>query len=138
MNNAVIIGRTTREPELRYTQGGTAMGTFTVAIDRPISKQKKAELESQGKQTADFINVVCWRQTAEFVSNNLGKGKLVAVQGNLRSGSYEKDGVTIYTTDINAFNVEILEWENDYNQSQETDDSPGEDFHPIDNDDIPF
>lgn len=136
MNNTNIIGRAVRDPELRYIpNSGTAVTEFTVAVDKGLSKQKKQEFEQQNKPTADFIDVVAWAGTAEFAANYLVKGKLVGVSGSLESGKYQhKDGHTVYTTKVRAFNVDILEWPGDSKKENDL----GEDFHPIDNEDIPF
>lgn len=89
MNNTVIIGRLTRDPELRYLPGnGTAVSNFNLAVDRDLSKDKKQELESKGQPTADFINIVAWGKTAEHCANYLVKGRLVGIQGRIQTGSY--------------------------------------------------
>lgn len=138
MNNVVLIGRLTRDPELRYIPGsGQAVTKFSLAVDKGLSKDKKQEMESQNKPTADFINIVVWGKQAENAANYLAKGRLVAVQGRLQSGSYEdKDGKRVYTTDIVASNVEFLEWGD--KQTEPTDYTGIDGFHPTDNDDIPF
>lgn len=142
MNNVVLIGRLTRDPELRYIpNSGTAVSNFSLAIDKQISKQKKQEMESQGKHTADFINIVTFGPVAENCAKYLVKGRLVAVQGRLQSGSYEKDGIKRYTTEVVANNVEFLEWGDSPQEGSsggDSDMSDLDDFHPIDNDDIPF
>ncbi len=143
MNNVVLIGRLTRDPELRYIpNSGQAVSTFSLAIDKAISKEKKQEMESKNQPTADFINIVVWGRMAENCANYLAKGRLVAVQGRLQSGSYEaKDGTRRYTTDVVAQNVEFLEWGDKTQGSTESkgsDFSDAQDFHPIENDDIPF
>ena len=146
MNSVVLIGRLTRDPELRYIpNSGTAVSTFTLAVDKPLSREKKSEMESKNQPTADFIRIVVWGKTAENCANYLIKGRLVAVQGRIQTGSYDdKDGKRVYTTDIVASNVEFLEWgdksnrDSGFNESQDTG-FPGIDgFHPTDNDDIPF
>lgn len=148
MNNVVLIGRLTRDPELRYIpSSGSAVSNFTLAIDKEISKAKKQEMESKNQPTADFIRISTWGNVAENCAKYLAKGRLVAVQGRLQSGQYEKDGITRYTTEVVAFNVEFLEWGdkpqgNSQDQGSSTSDSSDksdiDDFHPIDNDDIPF
>nr|WP_300003994.1 single-stranded DNA-binding protein [Tissierella sp.] len=145
MNNVVLIGRLTRDPELRYIpNSGQAVSTFSLAIDKNLSKEKKQEMESRNQPTADFVNIVVWGRVAENCANYLAKGRLVAVQGRIQSGSYEaKDGTKRYTTDVVAQNVEFLEWgdkpQGDSNaKSEGSDFSDLQDFHPIDNDDIPF
>lgn len=101
MNNVILIGRLVREPELRYTSGSQmAVCKFTLAIDRRSREEKKT----------DFPNVICFGKTAENCEKFLAKGRKVAVQGRLQTGSYEKDGVKHYTTDVIADNVEFIEW----------------------------
>lgn len=137
MNNVVLIGRLTRDPELRYLQSGQSICNFNLAIDKGLSKDKKQEMESKGQPTADFINIVVWGRVAENCANFLAKGRLVGVQGRLQSGSYEKDGIKRYTVDVVAQNVEFLEWggsNNNENQGKST----LSDFNEVDNDLIPF
>lgn len=146
MNNVSLIGRLTRDPELRYIpNSGTAVCNFTLAIDKAVSKEKKQEMESRNQPTADFINIVVWGRMGEVAAQYLAKGRLVGVTGRLQSGRYEKDGITRYTTDVVAQNVEFLEWGDSDNRdgaqssdSQDTDYSGIEGFHPAGNDDIPF
>ena len=145
MNNVVLIGRLTRDPELRYIPSGTAVCNFTLAVDKNLSRDKKQEMESKNQPTADFIRIIVWGKTAENSAKFLVKGRLVGVQGRIQTGSYDdKDGKRVYTTEVVAQNVEFLEWgdsnrggSSDYNSS--SDDVGGiEGFHPTDNDDIPF
>lgn len=110
MNTVVLIGRLTRDPELRYIPSGTAVCTFTLAVDKQLSKDKRQEMEAKNQPTADFINIVVWGRMGENCANYLSKGRLVAVQGRLQSGRYEKDGIMRYTTDVVAATVEFLEW----------------------------
>lgn len=98
LNCAVIMGRLTADPELRQTPSGVATTRFTVAVDRNYAKQGE-------ERKADFISVVAWRQTAEFVSRYFSKGSMIAVQGSIQTGSYEKDGIKRYTVDLVADNV---------------------------------
>lgn len=135
MNSVNLIGRITRDLELRYIQGsGTAVTNFTLAIDKGLSKDKKQEMESQNKPTADFINVVVWGKSAENCVNYLAKGRLVAVEGRLQSGSYDdKDGKKVYTTDVTASKVHFIDW-----GDKQQEDGSIEGFHPTDNDSIPF
>lgn len=135
MNNCTLIGRLCADPELRYLQTGTATTTFTLAVDKGLSKEKKNEMELQNKPTADFIRIVVWGKSAENCANYLAKGRLVGVQGRINTGSYTKDdGTKIYTTDVVANQVEFLEWAD---RGQVSDDIP-EGFAPVDNMDIPF
>ena len=98
LNCAVIMGRLTADPELRQTPSGVSVTRFTVAVDRGYVKAGE-------ERKADFINVVAWRQTAEFVSRYFQKGSMIAVHGSIQTGSYEKDGVKRYTVEISADNV---------------------------------
>lgn len=103
MNNVILIGRLTRDVELRYTTSQMAVATFTLAIDRPVKAGKEKE--------ADFPRVTAFGKTAENCEKYLAKGRMVAVQGSLQTGSYtNKDGATVYTTDVIANRVEFLEW----------------------------
>lgn len=146
MNNVVLIGRLTRDPELRYIPNtGTPVSTFTLAVDKGLSREKKQEMESRNQPTADFIRIVVWGKQAENCANFLVKGRLVGIQGRIQTGSYtDNSGNKRYTTDVVASQVEFLEWGDNNNKSSggfndSSMDFPGiEGFHPIDNDDIPF
>lgn len=99
MNNVILIGRLVRDPELSYTQSQTALCKFTIAVDR----------QSKEEKTADFIRIVVWGKQAENCDRYLFKGKQVAVNGRIQTGSYkDKSGNTVYTTDVIANNVEFL------------------------------
>lgn len=139
INISIIIGRITRNPDLRYIpNSNTAVTKFNVAVDRGLSKEKKAEAEQKGYPTADFINVTVWGKSAENCANYLSKGRLVGVQGRIQTGSYEKDGTKVYTTELVANNVEFLEWNDKKEPNQGIDDNIPSGFQPTDNDDIPF
>lgn len=131
MNNVVLIGRLTRDPEIRYTAGTQmAVATFTVAIDRPV----KAGAEKQ----TDFPRVTVFGKQAENCERFLAKGRLVGVQGRIQTGSYEKDGQKVYTTDVVADRVEFLEWGERKEQTGQPDfDTAPAGFSTID-EDIPF
>ncbi len=98
LNCAVIMGRLTTDPELRQTPSGVSVTRFSVAVDRGYVKAGE-------ERKTDFINVVCWRQTAEFVTRYFSKGSMIAVQGSIQTGSYEKDGIKRSTFEIIADNV---------------------------------
>ncbi len=112
MNHVVLIGRLTKDPELRYIPStGNASTRFTLAVDKGLSKDKKQEMESKGQPTADFIQINVWGKQAENCANYLAKGRLVAVSGRIQSGSYDgQDGQRRYFTDVVADRVEFLEW----------------------------
>lgn len=144
MNVVILIGRLTRDPELRYLPNtGTPVATFALAVDKELSKDKKQEMESKGQATADFINIVVFGKLAESCSNYLRKGRLAAVHGRLQSRSYEgRDGIKRYVTEVVAARVEFLEWGNNNTGAElgsEDIDFPGIDgFEPVDDDNIPF
>lgn len=102
MNKVFLIGRLTRDPELRYTSDNTATARFSLAVDRNYSNQN-------GEREADFINIVVFGKQAENVQKYLTKGSQVAIDGRIQTGSYEKDGVRRYTTDVIAQSVQFLD-----------------------------
>lgn len=102
MNKVMLIGRVTRDPELRYTASNIPSTRFTLAVNRTFQNQN-------GETEADFINVVVWRKQAENVKKYVSKGSLIAVEGRIQTGSYERDGQRVYTTDVVADNVQFLE-----------------------------
>lgn len=145
MNSVVLIGRLTRDPELRFIAGsGRAVANFTLAIDRNLAKDKKAEMQQKGLPTADFIRVVVWGKQAENCASFLAKGRLVAINGSIQTSSYKTNtGETKYSTDVLANRVEFLEWGDKKQESGSSDNfnygvDPSE-FQAIeDDDDIPF
>ncbi|MDO5688781.1 MAG: single-stranded DNA-binding protein [Tissierellia bacterium] len=112
MNSVVLIGRLVRDPELRYAaETGNPFGNFTIAVDRMLSRERKQENEAKGLPTADFIRILVSGKTAENCGNFLAKGRLVAVQGRIETGSYTNNqGQKVYTTDVRADRVQFLEW----------------------------
>ena len=107
MNKAILIGRLTRDPELRYTSSNRAVCQFSVAIDRPFTNQ------STGQREADFINVVVWDKTAENVGKYMTKGRLIAVEGRIQTRNYDNnEGKKVYVTEVVATNVQFLESKN--------------------------
>lgn len=137
MNNVVLIGRLTKDPEVRYIpETQNAVASFTIAVDRPFSKEKQA----------DFIRIIVFGKAAENCERFLAKGRLTAIQGRIQTGSYKnKDGNTVYTTDVVAERVEFLEWGDKDGGKKDSD--PDADFHQTPgipegfqalDDDIPF
>ena len=109
MNKVVLIGRLTKDPDLRYTQSGMAVCQFTLAVNKNLSKDKKEEMEAQNKATADFPRIVVWGKMGENASRYLKKGSQCAIDGAIQTGSYEdNNGNRVYTTDIVAQHVEFL------------------------------
>lgn len=139
MNQVSLVGRLTRDPELRYTQGGTAYCRFTLAVDRGLNKEKRKEAEENNQPTADFISCQAWGKTAEIISQYVKKGHLFSISGTIQTGRYEKDGHTIYTTDVVVRSFDFIQARGQDSPGQATED-PGQEqgFYPVDNDDIPF
>ena len=111
MNKVELVGRLTAKPELRYTSSNMAYARFSVAINRSYAN-------AQGERETDFINVVVWGKQAENVANYLDKGRLVAVEGSIQTGSYtDKDGNKRTSFDVRANNVEFLSSKGQGNES---------------------
>ncbi|WP_270647476.1 single-stranded DNA-binding protein [Paeniclostridium hominis] len=136
MNQSILIGRLTKEPELRYIPGsGTPVATFTLAVDRDYIKQ-------DGSKDTDFIPVEVIGKGAEFVANYIGKGRLVALHGSIRVENYQtQSGEKRTFTKINTRAVQVLDYkkkddkkDNGFDPNESFDPS----FEPIDDDDIPF
>lgn len=103
INRVVLVGRLTRDPELKFTQSGLAVCRFTLAVNRPFRNQ-------QGENEADFINCVTWRKTAENVANYLTKGSLAGVDGRIQTSNFEgRDGNRVFMTEVVAESVQFLE-----------------------------
>lgn len=110
LNRAILTGRLTRDPELRYTTSGTAVVQATIAVDRQFKNQ-------QGEREADFINLVIWRKAAENFANFTHKGSLVGIDGRIQTRTYEnKQGQRVYVTEINVDSFSLLESRQDNNQ----------------------
>lgn len=138
LNRVILIGRLTKDPELRYTPAGVAVTQFTLAVERPFSG-------NDGKKETDFIPVVTWKQTAEACANYLRKGRLTAVEGRIQVRNYDNnEGKRIYVTEVIADNVRFLEKNRDENGKDHSYDSSKDPFkddgQPIDisDDDLPF
>lgn len=102
INRVVLVGRLTKDPELRYTPSGVAVATFSLAVNRQFTN-------AQGEREADFINIVAWRQLAELCANYLKKGSQTALEGRLQTRSYDnKEGKRVYVTEVVADNVQFL------------------------------
>jgi len=112
LNRTILVGRLTRDPDLRYTPSGVALANFTVAANRPFKNQ-------QGEQEADFVNCVAWRKQAENLSNYMRKGQMIGVDGRLQSRSYEgKDGKMVYVTEVLAESIQFLKPKRNGGQQQ--------------------
>ncbi|MCR4951304.1 MAG: single-stranded DNA-binding protein [Solobacterium sp.] len=104
INRVVLVGRLTRDVEVRKTQSGLSVASFTVACDRRGSRGQDGQ-----QQTADFISCVAWRQTADFLGQYARKGAMVGVDGRIQTRSYDRDGQKVYTTEVLADSVQLLE-----------------------------
>lgn len=103
INRVVLVGRLTKDPELKYTPNGIASCRFTVAVNRTFKGQNN-------EQEADFVSCVAWRKQAENLANFMKKGSLVGLEGRIQTGSYEgQDGKRVYTTDVVADSIQFLE-----------------------------
>ncbi|WP_088362491.1 single-stranded DNA-binding protein [Bacillus cereus] len=103
MNRVILVGRLTKDPDLKYTPNGVAVATFTLAVNRSFANQ-------QGEREADFINCVIWRKQAENVANYLKKGSLAGVDGRIQTRNYDgQDGKRVYVTEVLAESVQFLE-----------------------------
>ncbi len=102
MNRTILVGRLTKDPDLRYTPNGVAVANFTVAVNRPF--------KNEGEQQADFINCVVWRAPAENLAKYMKKGSQIGVDGRIQTRTFDgQDGKTVYVTEVVADSVQFLE-----------------------------
>jgi len=134
MNRAVLVGRLTKDPELRYTQSGIAVANFTIAVNRRFARE--------GEQSADFIPVIVWQKAAENVAKYLNKGSQVAVEGRIQTSSYDnKEGQRVFRTEVVADQVEFIGSKGGGSSSSRDDDftdSDGDSFKGDFSEEIPF
>ena len=133
MNSVQLIGRLTRDPEIRYTDGGASIARFGLAVERRFKQENGAD--------ADFINIVSFGKTAEFIEKYFHKGMKIALNGRIQTGSYtDKDGKKVYTTDVIAENVEFCESKQN-NSPEAKDSNANNDFLNVPeeiNEELPF
>lgn len=136
LNNVVLVGRMTKDAELRYTPNNQAVATFSLAVNRNFKSQN-------GEREADFINCVIWRQQAENLANWAKKGALIGITGRIQTRSYEnQQGQRVYVTEVVAENFQLLESQKDRGNQPQANSQP--DFRrntsPMDisDDDLPF
>ena len=137
MNHIALMGRLTRDPELRHTQSGTAVASFTLAVDRDFKSKDTSE------KITDFIDIVAWRNTAEFVSKYFSKGRQAVVEGRLQLRDWtDRDGNKRRSAEVLAENVYFADskWDSETPPKMDVDDIPGAQFEEIDDDDgkLPF
>lgn len=116
MNKVILIGRISSDIDVRQTQSGTSTATFSVAVDRNMGAGKE--------KATDFIRCVAWGKTSEFLAQYFSKGKQIALEGNIKTGSYEKDGVKHFTTDVWVDRVEFVGSKGDGGAKTETQAAP--------------
>lgn len=140
MNNVQLMGRLTKEPEIRYLESGTSVARFTLAVDKNLSKEKREEMESKGQPTADFISCVAWGALGDTVAKYSGKGLRLLINGRIQTGSYEKDGERRYTTDVVVNSLQIIDWKNSSTNTNNTEtyDDFEDGFDVTEDDRIPF
>ena len=124
MNQVCIVGRITKEPELRKTQGGTSVVTFTLAVNRTYK-------DENGETPSDFINCVAWRNQAEFIGQWIKKGFLLGLNGSLQTRTYQDNGKTIYVTEVIVDSIENF-------TPKEQEDNPRRKNEPPKSDGLPF
>ena len=113
LNRVVLVGRLTKDPDLRFTPNGVAVANFTIAVNRPFSNQ-------QGNKEADFINCVIWRKQAENLANYMKKGSMIGVDGRIQTRSFDgQDGKKVFITEVVADNVQFLDSKGQTSQNQE-------------------
>lgn len=137
LNRIVLMGRLTRDPELRHTQSGTAVASFTLAVDRDFKSK------DTGEKVTDFIDIVAWRSTAEFVSKYFAKGRQAVVEGRLQLRDWtDQDGNKRRSAEVLAESVYFADSKRDSDTPPKMDvyDIPGAQFEEIDDDDgkLPF
>lgn len=133
LNKVILIGNLARDPELRYTQSGIAVATFTLAVNRPKTKDG-------AEQQPDWINIVAWRQTADIAANYLAKGRQCAVEGRIQTRSYDnQEGKRVFVTEVVAERIQLLGSKDGKNTEQQSDpfSTSGQPIN-ISDDDLPF
>ena len=142
MNKVILVGRITKDPELRNIQSGSSVVNFTIAVNRPV-----AQNADQNANNADFINCVIWNKQAENLAKYVKQGSLIGVEGRIQTRSYESNGQTRYITEVICDNVQFLETKKDGNGIQknadQNDNSTEEDqyaskINSVDDNDLPF
>ena len=140
INNVTLVGRLTADPNLRYTQSGTAVCSFTLAVNR--------QFKSEGQPDADFINCVVWKKAAEHLANYQKKGNQIGVTGRIQTRSYDGDNGKVFVTEVVAENVQFLDPKGSGGSNQQQNNKPntkvnddpfaGNGQIDIQDDDLPF
>lgn len=145
MNKVILVGRITKDPELRTISSGSSVVNFTVAVNRPITQQNNGE---QGNdRNADFISCVIWNKQAENLAKYVKKGALIGVEGRIQTRQYDANGTTRYVTEVLCDNVQFLDTKNDGQPQAQQTSKPQQDveedafagkINNVGNDDLPF
>lgn len=131
VNNVVLVGRLTKDVELKYTQSGMAVAKFILAVNRQFKKE--------GQPDADFITCTAFSKTAENLANFMRKGSQIGVVGNIQTGSYDdKDGKRVYTTDVICNNIQFLESRQEQQGGQQYQQPKQQYQQPMNDEDLPF
>ena len=130
MNNVSLVGRLTKDVELKYTGSQTAVATGTLAVNRQFKS-------ANGEKETDFINIVAWRKTAEILSNYASKGSQIGITGRIQTRNYEgNDGKRVYVTEVVAESVALLDSKSNNQQPQQNKETPFNNNNPIDIDNL--
>lgn len=132
LNRTVLVGRMVKDCDLRYTSNGKAVGNVTIAVNRPF--------KTNGQQEADFINCTIWGKASENLANYMKKGSMIGIDGRIQTRSFDgQDGKRQFVTEVVADSVQFLESKNRDNNSDNRDNSYGNDVEPVDDpDEFPF
>lgn len=134
MNNVSLVGRLTKDVELKHTTSQTAVATGTLAVNRQFKS-------ANGEKETDFINIVAWRKTAEILSDYTSKGSQIGITGRIQTRNYEdKDGKRVYVTEVVAESINLLDSKSNNQQPQQKQETPFSNNNPMDisDSDLPF
>ena len=138
MNKVILVGRITKDPELRTLSSGSSVVNFTIAVNRPIAQQ-----QDQNASNADFISCVIWNKQAENLAKYVKQGSLIGVEGRIQTRNYESNGTTRYVTEVLCDNVQFLETKNS-SKNQLVEEEPKEEdsfagkINNVGDDDLPW
>ena len=139
MNKVILVGRITKDPELRSIQSGSSVVNFTIAVNRPV-----AQNADQNANNADFINCVIWNKQAENLAKYVKQGSLIGVEGRIQTRSYDSNGTTRYITEVLCDNVQFLETKKDGAKNPQVEESSNNEdpfagkINNVNDDDIPW
>lgn len=144
MNKVILVGRITRDPELKTIASGSSVVNFTIAVNRPIATQQNTN-EQGNDRNADFISCVIWNKQAENLAKYVKKGALIGVEGRIQTRSYDANGTTRYVTEVLCDSVQFLENKTDSQQTSKPEQDQENDTDPfagkiknVVDDDLPF